>query len=69
MMLNKQADQSLLGVKLGKKCIGRGVSVADVANKLNVSRQTVYNWFVGLHSPNNAYVAEIEQLIKSTTRK
>jgi hypothetical protein len=43
--LNKKADGSLLGVKLGRLCIKNNVPVVEVATLLKVSRQTVYNWF------------------------
>ena len=47
VLANQEADQTRLGVKLGKKCIKLGVSVANIAVYLGVSRQTVYNWFEG----------------------
>jgi len=50
--MNKQADGSLSGVKLGRVCIRKEVPVAEVALQLGVSRQTVYNWFTGAHEPN-----------------
>ena len=47
IQLNKKADPKRLGIRLGKMCIKRNVPVAEVATKLGVSRQTVYNWFEG----------------------
>ena len=44
--LNKKADGTLLGVKLGRLCIKNNVSVVEVSGVLDVSRQTVYNWFI-----------------------
>lgn len=44
--LNKKADGTLLGVKLGRLCIKNNVPVVEVSTKLGVSRQTVYNWFI-----------------------
>lgn len=44
--LNKKADGTLLGVKLGRVCIKNNVSVVEVSAQLRVSRQTVYNWFI-----------------------
>ena len=44
--LNKKADGSLLGVKLGRLCIKNNVPVVEVSTLLKVSRQTVYNWFI-----------------------
>lgn len=45
--LNADADQSLLGVQLGRLCIYRQVPVADVAEALNVTKAAVYRWFSG----------------------
>ena len=39
--LNKKAGNTRLGVALGRAAIKKGVSVADIAEMLNVSRQTV----------------------------
>jgi transcriptional regulator with XRE-family HTH domain len=49
--LNKKADARLLGVRLGRVCMKNNVPVSQVATKLGVSRQTIYNWFCGTHSP------------------
>ncbi len=58
---NKQADGSMLGVKLGRVCISKEVPVTVIATSLGVSRQTVYNWFAGVHKPNE----ELKELIKA----
>lgn len=58
--LNKEADGKLLGVKLGRECIKRNISVATVAKKFKVSRQTVYNWFSGKVEPNENRHAAIQ---------
>jgi transcriptional regulator with XRE-family HTH domain len=63
--LNKKADQSMIGVQLGRACIKANVSVFDVAEKLGVSRQTVYNWFSGVSDPQPAYVSLVEGLLSS----
>ena len=49
---NQAADQSLAAVRLGALCIERGIPVVVVAEALNVSRQTVYNWFCGSSIPH-----------------
>lgn len=36
-----------LGNQLGRWCVHRDFSVVRVAQALGVTRQTVYNWFVG----------------------
>lgn len=63
--LNKQASRKLLGVRLGRVCIAHDVPVAEVAYKLGVSRQTIYNWFVGASNPRAAFVSSIEKFIAS----
>lgn len=45
------ADPSLLGVQLGRACLARDISVSEAAKGLNVTRQTVYHWFLGLSEP------------------
>lgn len=42
-----EADDSLLGVKLGRLCIERDIPIADVAEYFSVSRVTIYSWFRG----------------------
>lgn len=49
--LNQQADKSNLGVRLGRTCIKKDIPIVAVADALGVSRQTLYNWFVGKSSP------------------
>ena len=59
--LNRQANRASLGVKLGRVCIKQDISVAEVATQLGVSRQTVYNWFVGTHVPH----ADLDDAVRS----
>ena len=59
--LNKQADKRLLGVRLGRACIKHNIPVSDVASQLSVSRQTVYNWFIGSNVPR----ASVEQSVRN----
>ena len=61
--LNKQADRTSLGVKLGRVCIKHDIPVSDVASQLGVSRQTVYNWFMGTHEPHSDLTSAIEKYI------
>ena len=44
---NADADPTLLGVQLGKLCIFRQIAVTTVAQDLNVTKSTVYRWFLG----------------------
>lgn len=45
--LNTVANQDMLGVQLGRLCISNNISVITVANRMNVSKATVYKWFAG----------------------
>lgn len=65
MLLNQKAEQNRLGVKLGKKCIKLGIPVADVAGRVGVSRQTVYNWFIGAYDPKPELATVITQLLRN----
>jgi transcriptional regulator with XRE-family HTH domain len=66
--LNKGANSKLLGVRLGRVCIKKNVPVSEVASKLGVSRQTVYNWFTGSSNPQNTIVTGVEKLLVSLNR-
>lgn len=61
----KEADGSLLGVKLGRACLARDISVSTVAEVLGVTRQTVYHWFLGLSEPRGRAVDAIRTYINS----
>ena len=63
VQLNKQADKKKLGVKLGKECIRTSISVSQVAKIIGVSRMTVYNWFSGIHDPQEIYKPTIQGLL------
>jgi DNA-binding XRE family transcriptional regulator len=63
ILLNKKADVSRLGVELGRTAIKKGVPVADIALSLGVSRQTVYNWFVGAYDPKADQTKSIAKLL------
>ena len=61
--LNKEADSKLLGVKLGRICIKRNIPVSTIASKLGVSRQTIYNWFMGANNPQVQSVDAVHTLL------
>ena len=48
---NGEADQSSLGVLLGRFCITRDIPVVDISEYFGVSKMTVYNWFTGKSAP------------------
>jgi len=58
--LNRKANKFSLGVRLGRVCIKHNVPASEVASQLGVTRQTVYNWFIGVHEPNE----RLSKLIK-----
>jgi transcriptional regulator with XRE-family HTH domain len=55
----KNADGDLLGVQLGRLCLERDISVAEVARTLKVTRQTVYGWFSGTTLPQTSHESGI----------
>ena len=63
--LNSRADKRKIGVRLGRMCIARDVSVIEVAKQLGVSRATVYNWFCGSSDPQGPAASLIERYITS----
>lgn len=61
---NKSANKKSVGVRLGAYCIRHGISVAVVAKQLGVTRQAVYNWFVGTSVPHKDMTNKILELYK-----
>lgn len=61
---NKKADQTHIGVQLGRICIDRDIPVLDVAEYLGVSRQAVYMWFLGRSNPHPGMRETIAEAIK-----
>lgn len=49
---NKEASIRHIGVRLGRLCIKEDIPIQDIAKKLAVSRQSVYNWFIGTTLPH-----------------
>jgi hypothetical protein len=60
---NKAADDESWGVLLGRTCIRLNIPVSEIAEKLDVSRATIYNWFWGTTYPSRAHCAHIERLL------
>ena len=61
--LNAGADENSIGVRLGRVCIERDIPVVQVAQRLGVTRATVYNWFCGVTAPQDPVVPQVEALI------
>jgi len=60
---NKEAKPITEGVKLGKVCIKFMYPAALVAERLNISRQCVYDWFSGKSRPHKNARIQINKLI------
>lgn len=60
---NRLHDEKYLGVKLGRLCIALDIPVSAIAKDAGVSKQTVYNWFVGKCDPHPSLTAKIQELI------
>lgn len=59
--LNRRAPSKLLGVQLGRLCIKHDVPASVVAERMGVSRQTIYNWFRGASNPSPNLIVLVEQ--------
>lgn len=59
----REANQSLLGVKLGMICLDRDIPVIDVSEFFGVSRVTVYSWFRGKTVVSGKYADKMHKLI------
>jgi DNA-binding XRE family transcriptional regulator len=63
--INKKAEDSKLGVSLGRLCIALDIPVNSIAKEAGVSKQTVYNWFTGMCDPHPKTAERISKLINS----
>jgi hypothetical protein len=65
----KEADGRLLGVKLGRLCVNNDISATDVAKKFHVTRQTIYNWFMGKTAIRNQnLIVAVQKYIEQLER-
>ena len=60
--LNRSADKKNIGVRLGRHCIDQNISVSELLVLLGVSKQTIYNWFMGVHTPGPQQATKIKEL-------
>jgi hypothetical protein len=60
---NRDADVRKLGVRLGRYCIRREIPVADVMEFFEVSKQTVYSWYAGTHTPSKRHATAISDFL------
>lgn len=61
----KAANPRHPGVRLGKYCIAKGISVNEMARQFGVSRMTMYTWFTGGSVPRKDKIELIENLISN----
>lgn len=57
-------DPSRIGVRLARACIAHRIPVQTIAERLSVSRYTVYNWFQGVHEPRGRVHNAIVDILK-----
>lgn len=57
------ADKEMPSVQLGLECVRRNIPIADIAMQMEVSRQTVYAWFINKYKPRYPQLRKIEQLL------
>jgi transcriptional regulator with XRE-family HTH domain len=60
--LNRSANKKNIGVRLGRHCIDQNISVSELMGLLGVSKQTIYNWFIGVHTPGPQQATKIKEL-------
>lgn len=62
--LVKDMDPRRIGVQLALACIEHRIPVQVIAERLGVSRFTVYNWFQGIHEPRGRIHNAIMDILK-----
>lgn len=58
-----------LGGELGRLCILHGYSVAEIAGAFEVSRQTAYNWILGVSQPSKHLRRRVQLLVDKLKEK
>lgn len=53
----------MVGVKIGRACIKKGISVKEIAKVAGVSAVTVYAWFMGDFNPKPETAAKLIRFI------
>lgn len=59
------ADENIIAVQLAKQCIKHKIPVSVIAEKLKVSRPTVYAWFTGKTTPIKSLEGKVSSLLKA----
>lgn len=60
---NKKASGRKLGVQVGRTCIKSEVSVAEASKMFGVSRQAIYNWFLGINDVPSTKRRHVEAVL------
>lgn len=66
---NRAADKHHIGVRLGRICIERDIPVKDVASYLGISRQILYQWFLGKNSPSPKNRVIVDRLLDQLEKR
>ena len=61
---NSRASTDSLGVLLGRYCISREISAAEVAEYFGVSKMTIYKWFTGECVPREHHRSRIVSMLQ-----
>ena len=61
---NQAANSKKIGVVLGRYCIAKDIPVAEIAEKFDVSRMTIYSWFTGVAEPRRSKAEQIAAMLK-----
>ena len=69
MIENNTKASETSGTLLGKLCIALKYPASQVAKDLNVSRQTVYDWFSGRAKPSRRFDEVIKALSERISKK
>jgi hypothetical protein len=67
--INKRADDTRVGVALGRVCIALDIPVVTIAKDAGVCKQTVYNWFMGLYEPHPKCKDAVVDLIRTLNKQ
>ena len=58
------AEAGSIPVRLAKQCVRHKIPVSAIADKLKVSRPTVYAWFTGKTTPIKSLEVRLASLLK-----
>lgn len=50
-------------IQLGRLCVEKDIPVRELAQQFGISKQSVYQWFVGRFQPSSRYDAKIAELL------